>query len=72
MNLAWKKTASPPSHALFAANLCAWTNAKLTISGSPFTKPATLTSSKKTVRDERPHLDDRKYDRNNLDLVDMW
>ena len=66
------KNASLPSHALFAPNLCAWTNAKLTTSGNPCTKTATLKDSRKKLRDATRHLDVRKRDENNVDLLDMW
>jgi len=66
------KNASPTSHALFAGNLCAWTNARSTISGNPCMNHALLNASKKRLREAKQRLDGRKYDANNIDLLDMW
>ena len=66
------KNASPTCHALFAVNRCAWTNAKSTISGNPCMNHALLNASKKGLRDAKQRLDSRKYEGNDIDLLDMW
>jgi len=33
---------------------------------------ALLNASKKRLRETRPHLNDGRYEANNVDLLDMW
>jgi len=66
------KNASATSHRIFAANLCGWTNARSTIEGNLCMNHALPNASKKGLREAKQRLDGRKYDGNDIDLLDMW